>query len=480
MIPWEPRRSWLALWLAGLEMSCLVPVFVALNRGAWGLNTLAVWAGFWGVQCLWILTVDLLSAARSDDAGERQGGLSESQVTALTFLAILGSSLILVRVLLYPPVPVGNLGWVSTVLRQLVVFERGLSAELLIILTNILLWQRALRSGAQNLHFRSLATRVRRLWFLSLVAAVYAMSTTGVDLTAATLVGFPLGLLSLVVGQTDEKATAAGSVGRPLGGRHMAELALIVLVVWGLGLTLLAAPAGWLAAVLDTVLGVIFLVVMQGLLVLVFLLYPIILEAVGFFIRTFGGSDITPPGLREPGVLLAEDVPLIGAITQLPPWVLDLLQLGALLLVLVGAALIVALVWKAVRPRRRGTAQHEQSRWALPDGSFLRQGLARVKDALALARQMGIGQPLLAATSVRNIYANLTRLATQRGYPRQKHQPPDRYMEELVKAFAGFEQPLQRITAAYMRVHYGDHLIERAELEQIQSDYREIRKAIET
>ena len=257
----------------------------------------------------------------------------------------------------------------------------------------------------------------------------------------------------------------------------MLQLAVVVVVLWGLGLTLLAAPAGWLASFLDTVFGLILLGVMQVVLVIVFLLYPLLLRGIGFFIRALDVQAVEPPSLYEPGDLLSQETPLLRRLVELPPWVLDLLRAGALVLVLVGTALLVALVWRAARPRRRGHRPQEQSRWAIPDGAFLRQGLARLQDALAQAMVIGIGHQLLAATSVRNIYANLTRLATQRGYPRQKHQPPDHYVGEMAKAFGGFEQPLQRITAAYMRVHYGDHPIERGELAQIQSDYREIRDA---
>jgi hypothetical protein len=479
MIPWEPRRGWLYIGLASLEASCLVPLLFVLYRQPVNISATAVWAGLWGLQCLWILLIDLLNLTRSDGPGDYGDSRSSSWMTTLIFAGILVSSAILVRVLLYPNEPLGRFSWIPDALRGLTSLEAGIRLELLLVLTNILLWQRALQSGARGLHFRSLTATVRWLWFWSLFASVYATSVTGVDLLPVALAAFPAGLLCLVVGRSDEKATAIESTGRPLRWWHMAELAVIVLTVSGLGLTLLAAPAGWLATLLDTLFGLILLIVMQILLVLVFLLYPVVLRGVAFFIRTFEVVDVPPPSLNEPGVLLSEEVPAIRAIAQLPSWAVELLRIGALLLALAGAALLVALVWRAARPRGRSSSQRERSRWAIPEGSFLRQRLAQVQDALALARQIGIGHQLLAATSVRNIYANLTRLATQRGYPRQKHQPPDLYIDELAKAFVGFDQSLQRITAAYMRVHYGDRPVDRAELEQIQSDYREIRKATE-
>ncbi|MCU0523174.1 MAG: DUF4129 domain-containing protein, partial [Anaerolineae bacterium] len=95
--------------------------------------------------------------------------------------------------------------------------------------------------------------------------------------------------------------------------------------------------------------------------------------------------------------------------------------------------------------------------------------------ALELVRRTGVGQQLLAAISVQNIYANLSRLATARGYPREPHQAPDQYLPELVVAFRGYQDALERITDAYMRVHYGDHDIAKEDLRRIQEDYRAIR-----
>jgi hypothetical protein len=83
---------------------------------------------------------------------------------------------------------------------------------------------------------------------------------------------------------------------------------------------------------------------------------------------------------------------------------------------------------------------------------------------------------LLAAVSIENIYANVCRLARRRGYGRAPSQPPDDYLPELVRAFEGHGEALGRITSAYMRVHYGDHPLTRAELAAIREDYRSLRE----
>jgi hypothetical protein len=91
-------------------------------------------------------------------------------------------------------------------------------------------------------------------------------------------------------------------------------------------------------------------------------------------------------------------------------------------------------------------------------------------------RRFGVSRQLLAAVSVQNIYANLCRLARQRGYPRRPAQPPDAYLPVLTQAFAGHEEALERITAAYMRVHYGDRSVSMDELSALRADYRAVRE----
>ena len=84
----------------------------------------------------------------------------------------------------------------------------------------------------------------------------------------------------------------------------------------------------------------------------------------------------------------------------------------------------------------------------------------------------GFGRDLLAAISVQNIYANLCRIGRQRGRPRLISQPPDAYLPVLAVVFPGEEERLRRITAAYMRVHYGAHPVSGEELAALREDYR--------
>ncbi len=53
---------------------------------------------------------------------------------------------------------------------------------------------------------------------------------------------------------------------------------------------------------------------------------------------------------------------------------------------------------------------------------------------------------------------------------------PDEYLPILNQALPGQDVALQRLTRAYMRVHYGDHPISEGELSQIRADFRAIQE----
>jgi hypothetical protein len=80
---------------------------------------------------------------------------------------------------------------------------------------------------------------------------------------------------------------------------------------------------------------------------------------------------------------------------------------------------------------------------------------------------------------VRNIYANVVRLATREGYPRPPACPPDRYLATLVQACPGEAESLATITEAYMRVHYGDRPVSAEDLAEVKAAYASVREAFE-
>jgi hypothetical protein len=83
----------------------------------------------------------------------------------------------------------------------------------------------------------------------------------------------------------------------------------------------------------------------------------------------------------------------------------------------------------------------------------------------------------LAARSIRRIYAALTELAAERGYPRPAARTPYEYLPALRQAFPGRGPQVGRITEAYVAVHYGEVPETREALAGIRADWEEVREA---
>ncbi len=167
------------------------------------------------------------------------------------------------------------------------------------------------------------------------------------------------------------------------------------------------------------------------------------------------------------------------------PWLPDLLMnalviVGIIVAVVAGVGFLLLYLEHVRKEGMRDEAEDEGTEPATFGGGILERGVSALRNMADMIRRFGLGSDLLAAISVQNIYANLCRLARRRGHPRRPAQPPDDYLPVLVDTFGGYEDQLDRLTAAYMRVHYGDHPVTRAELSQLREDYRAVQESEST
>jgi hypothetical protein len=80
--------------------------------------------------------------------------------------------------------------------------------------------------------------------------------------------------------------------------------------------------------------------------------------------------------------------------------------------------------------------------------------------------------------SIRRIYANLTRLAAQRGFPRRDAVTPYEFVGELRAAFPDAELEERAITEAYVRVHYGEQQPTAEEIRRVRDAWERIKAQI--
>jgi hypothetical protein len=458
-------RSLLYLCLAGLEAAWATPFFLLLYR-----RMPSVWVTYamlLGALLAWILVLDLLNRTQV-----------ASPLYQVVVLGLIAATSLIILIL-------------SPGVAGLFAFRGGIATGIALALTNLFLWQRATSATSRDLSFFNVGVSFRFGLLLLVVGGAIASARfqapsqpAGRNLLPLLWLYFGFGLAAVALARIDEKASEAQSAGRPLPLRRIVQLLLAI------GLTL--GIAGLLSRVYTTQnigRGI-------GLLAPVWRLARPVLVAVALFLlrlfsplfewlvawlrSVFEGGWMELQPMQSPAPPPSDGQP--GLFERLPPGLTS--ALGSILLVLgivVATGLIIGfflLYLDRVRQSRARVEEEEEGAEPLTAGAgLLDRGAQTLRNLAGLVRRFGVSRQLLAAVSVQNIYANVCRLARQRGYPRRPAQPPDAYLPVLTQAFAGREEALERITAAYMRVHYGDHAVSMDELSALRADYRAVREA---
>lgn len=472
------RQALLTFSIAGMQLAW-VTAFALTVLPAWARASVAVtYVALFGVVLLWLLLLDALNHFHV--ASPRY----ELAVAGL----VIASTLFFLRLFVFGgDRPATDLTWPGQLVRTLFELRPGVGQVLAVIVVNIILWQRAAAATGREISFFAIGFSFRLGLLLLIAGAALVEQIGGIDVLPLLWFYFAFGLLALALARIEDKAYGASSQGTPLPRTRLAQLFLAVAMT----VAIAALIAHFYTR--STILGVIvaLMPLWRGLgfilgLVLIalgWLLTPIMLLLEVFLRKLLAGGVLDV--LREmadrlAGIRLPSAVDPNTPGASLPAWVGTGLRYGAVLLVLL-ILLGFVLLYLERRRRERPAERAERERGEEPGlgAGALGAALTRLRDLAGLVRRYGLNRQLLAAVSVQNIYANLTRLARLRGYPRRPAQPPDDYLPVLCQVFPGAEaaQALARITAAYMRVHYGDRPVTFDELAALRLDYRRVRRS---
>jgi len=453
--------------LAGMEVAWFTPILLfALYWYTWDWPPLAAFGSLLGVLLVWILALELLNRLAVDSP------VYELSVLTLVLL----TSLLLVRFWLYRGTPVGDFLWLGNTVYGMFNFDKGVQLELVLILANLFLWQRAISATGRTVTFFRVGLNFR-LGILLLIASASLLNYfSGQGTSSLIWIYFGLGLTAVALTRVRDKAIGSQSVGRALPPRRLAQVFLSVGLTVGIAawLSLFYTPAKiktflrWfnpLWTVLEYVLW-------WAMALVLIPLEPLLLWLMEIF-RDIDWSVLTEIMGGEGETLLeprhAQSWPGMAMI-----W--TVIRYVAIGLVIALVLWFVLLYLKKIERSQLVEDGEESDHTITLGGGMLNRGAQWLRDISNLVKRYGLSRQLLAAISVQNIYANLCRIATQRGYPRHRAWPPDDYLPTLKKAFEPeAEQALSRITLAYMRVHYGDKLIGVAELAQLRKDYYLVR-----
>ena len=462
------RMTLLYLCLAGMEAAWITPLWLLIFTPA-----PSPWISYAGVLAgllIWTLTLELMS---------RTG--VQSPAYDLTVLALMAlTSLLIVWAALYRAVPPYEIGWFRRLVGDVFNFKAGIPPVVGLIAINLVIWQRATAATSRDPSFFNVGVSFR-LGLLLLIAGAGLLSLLrGQNVIGFLWLYFALGLIAVAIARISEKAIEAQSAGKALPMRRFAQLLLAAGVTiggaWLLSLAFTPAGIRRFFHLFDPVWRLISPLAFTLLMLIGEVLNPLLLWFEALVLRLLRNSNSSGFGVAPVAPAATEP----SFLAKIPAWIPNLLVdalvvVGIIVAVLAVTGFLVLYLERVRKGGLRDQAEDEGTERVTADG-ILERGARALRNAAELIRRFGLSTHLLAAISVQNIYANVSRLARDRGYPRRPAQPPDDYLPLLVRALGGFEQQLARITAAYMRVHYGDHPVSRAELAQLREDYRVVRE----
>jgi hypothetical protein len=468
------RQELLRFAYAGMEISWFTQFFLVFVPSARLLPPYATACTF-GLVMLGVYAWSALAEVRQWPARLERLGL----LLVLPMLILLAW-----RVYLHPELPLADLSWIHAAGAGLLAASSdGYWAVMAAVL---FIWWRGLALGRRAYTFETVALAFRSGLLLLAAGALLLSFVTSQQAMAFILPFFFFSLLAVALARLEDVGRIKGEVGRIFDLSWLGILVVVAALTVGLAGALLA----WLARpegleILRGLWAPIGNLLVEALLVVLAILLapfePILSWLSNLMAQAWLSLLETPLleglGALQPGMAETASSPQLDQLIALALRVLRLLCGVGLLALLLFAGLVLL---KRERQRQREIEEmHETLDVGLGDAlaGLWRRARDRLRGAAHLWSQFGISSDLLAAISVRNLYANTGRLARQRGYPRHKARTPYEYLADLRAAFPQAQSEVQAITDAYVAVHYGELLTGREEMDSLRAAYQRLKES---
>ena len=469
-LPWVQNAIFFSL--TAMEMAWFAPLVMIFLPGTWANPPILYLLGLWAMMLGLMVIAHFLE--------QRDIPSPAFEVIVAGLLLFLG--LLAIRLFVYSDEPVTSLAWVGKM------FSPGndLITIGVILGTLAFLWWRAVTFLQRDITFFIIGYDFRKGVLALLVTATLFRYLSHQSALLFVYVFFFFGLLAVALGRAEEKASTTGDGRAPIQRAWLGIIGLSVLAVTGLA---------WLFGQIWSLAG--FRALWRALTPLVGWTAPYFEAALLFFLRLLNPllewlvnllkSAVGGKGGEEVINNLTKNIPGAdklmgeGESVYAPPTLLEIF-FRYVLPITIGLIVLLLLVFWLVRRRRTkkiSLLQEEHTRVEGLEGQglmdALRRGFGKLKDLAGMVGQFGVGKQFYAALSVRHIYANLQKLAAQRGFPRDPSWTPNDYLPRLMQAFPGQEEALRHITEVYNAYEYGHVSTDADEMAQLQAAWEAIR-----
>jgi hypothetical protein len=461
----KSRRELIYIALAAAEVCWAAPIFAALSQETLRHRPLLLWLG------MLILLLGFFYLYRALARANLPLALQQGLLVVALLLAIF----LIVRYHVYGGLTLHGTEWIKYVWKRLTSIT-VLLPEMLATLALVYLWARGIHLARRSISVDSVGFSFRvgiiiLIWFglgLTLI--------TGREMTSFVIPYFFFALTAIALARIEETSQLPGGSRAHFSGYWVGWSVAAVMALVAVGMVVAAFFYGGSLEQVLSWLSPIF----NLLLLLVYNLALWLLEAIWWLISqipinwgalkgSFENLSLqlrnALDGLNQPSV---EPSPAVERAFHLSANV-------GLIAVLI--ALVLLFTWYRRRLARATGA--DETRESLLSAGALGRSLA---DLLQAGRQrLGdmagrfLGIQFLSAISIRRIYANLVRLATEQGYPRALAQTPYEYLVTLRQALPGSEAETALITNAYVNAHYGKLPDSLDELRQIRDAWYRVR-----
>lgn len=470
------RREVIYLALAAAEVCWVAPIFLALN---WAFNPhppLLLWLGMLILMLGYFYFYRALAAAN----------LSLLLQQSLLVVGLLLSIALVLRFHVFAGAGLRGADWFLMPFLSLTDAAAVMPTSWVTIMFLVYLWSRSIHLANRSLNADSVGFSFRSGVVILIGASFFVSVFVELDVSGFVIPYFFFALVAVALARIEEVSRLPNSTHSPFSGFWIGSAvgAVAVLVLLGMGVAVVFLGGG-----LDRVLGwlaplvLVLQIIIVGLGALVLMLLDWVLDLFGVDLSAFA------QGLREVferlGQMLAPPVPAPppGSEMQTRPLILGILQATITIAIPLTIVLLVLLfTWHRLRQGRRQDPQEEERESLFSAGAVVgnlrtmfQEGLDRLGELAGLVSRYGPSSRFLAAVSIRRIYANLVRLATESGYPRAKAQTPYEYLQTLNKALPGSKEDLEVITDAYVNAHYGQVPDSREELQRIRDCWERVR-----
>ncbi len=469
------RREALYISLAAAEVCWVTPVFLALMGVRNPHSPLLFWLG------ILILTLGYLYFYRALVAARLALRLQQ----VLLVIGLVLSIALVLRFHVYAAAGLAESEFLWLPFRQLADVAAVMPSTWVTAMILVYLWARAIHLADRSLSADSVGFSFRAGVVILVAAALLVKLFIKLDISGFVVAYFFFALVAVALARVEEvnRMPNSGQVSFSSFWIGSTVAAVAVLVLLGMIVAALFYGGG-----LDQVLKWLspLWIALQAIVVGVATLLMMLLNWV-FDLLSIDLSALSQ-GLREAFkqlgqlLILQPSVPPPVGETSTRPLFLGLLQATITVGIPLAIILLVLLwTWRRLRQgtRRAGVDESRESllsAQALVDNlqAMLQGGLGRLSELAGLLGRFGPTSRFLAAVSIRRIYANLVRLATEAGYPRGKAQTPYEYLGTLYEALPDSEEEVTVITEAYVKAHYGQLPDSQLALQQIRDCWERV------